>query len=39
MVLIHRWSSYAGSIAWKVYTWGLVNAVFISSWSWYTGGL
>ncbi len=23
VVLIHRWSLYAGSIAWKIYTWDL----------------
>ncbi len=25
MVLIHRWSLYAGSIAWELYTWGPVK--------------
>ena len=25
MVLIHRWSLYAGSITWKVYLWGFVK--------------
>ncbi len=39
MVLIHRWSLYTGSIAWKVYLWGLVKCglckqvVFICRWS------
>ncbi len=39
MVLIHRWSLYAGSIAWKVYLWVLVKCglykqvVFIYRWS------
>ncbi len=29
VVLIHRWSLYtAGSIAWKVYTWGPVKCRF-----------
>ena len=39
VVLIHRWSLYAGSITWKVYPWGLVKCslykqvVFIYRWS------
>ncbi len=39
VVLIHRWSLYAGSITWKGYTWGPVNCglykqvVFIYRWS------
>ncbi len=39
MVLVDRWSLYAGSIAWKVYTWGPVKCdlyrqvVFIYRWS------
>ena len=39
MVLIHRWSLYAGSIAWKVYPWGPVKfglykqVVFLCRWS------
>ncbi len=39
VVLIHRWSLYAGSIAWKIYTWGPVKCglykqvVFIYRWS------
>ncbi len=39
MVLIHRWSLYAGLITWKVYLWGLVKCglykqvVFIYTWS------
>ncbi len=38
MVLIHRWALYAGSIAWKIYTWGFLNCdlytqvVFIYRW-------
>ncbi len=39
VVLIHRWSLYAGSIAWKIYTQGPANVVFISRWSLYAGGL
>ncbi len=44
VVLIHRWSLYAGSIAWKIYmediyTRGPANVVFISRWSLYAGGL
>ncbi len=38
VILIHRWSLYASSITWKVYTWG-PNVMFISRWSLYTGGL
>ncbi len=39
VVFIHRWSLYAGSIKWKVYTWGPVKCglykqvVFIYRWS------
>ena len=39
VVLIHKWSLYADSIAWKVYTWGSVQCglykagVFIYRWS------
>ncbi len=39
VVLIHRWSLYAGSITWKEYTWGPVicglykQVVFIYRWS------
>ncbi len=39
VVLIHRWSLYARSIVWKVYTWGPVKCglykqvVFIYRWS------
>ena len=38
VVLIHRWSFYAGSVAWKVYIWGTVyclykQVVFMHRWS------
>ncbi len=39
VVLIHRWSLYAGSIAWKVYSWGTVkcglckHVVFMYMWT------
>ncbi len=39
VVLIYRWSLYAGSIAWKLYTWGTVKGglykqvVFLFRWS------
>ena len=39
VVPIHRWSLYAGSIAWKIYTWGPVKCglykqvVFVCRWS------
>ena len=39
VILIHRWSLYAGYITWKVYPWGLVKCglykqvVFIYRWS------
>ncbi len=39
VVLIHRWSLYAGLIAWKVHIWKPVNVVLISRWYLYTGGL
>ncbi len=29
VVLIHKWSLYAGSMAWSVYPWGLYNVIFI----------
>ena len=39
MVLIHMWFLYTDSIAWEVYTWGLIKCglykrvVFIYRWS------
>ncbi len=39
MVLIHGWSLYAGSIAWKVYPWGPVKCGLYKQVVLYTGGL
>ncbi len=41
MVLIHRWSLYAGSITYGEYTpaWGPVKCGLRNRWSFYTGGL